>query len=192
MRPWTPAGLEAGSTVVGHTATMVPFLVAEALRRARRGHREEPVGHRGGPPMLRLLAGEVRHVATSSVLTPRGVAVVCGAVAAMGVVVALGPAYPGPVVPSGLRWLLAAVVAGGAVGLTRTAPHRWRDLRRAVRRARVGLVAVVAAAALSLFKVGLHEVTPGPVLPGPVRWAAVSAVLVGAILVAGHDRTHGS
>ena len=137
--------------------------------------------------MWRLLAGEGRHVATSSVLTPQGVVVVCGAVAAMGVVVALGPAYPGPVAPSGLRWLLATVVAGSAVRLARTAPHRWHDLRGAVRRARVGLVTAVAAAALSVFKVGLHEVTPGPVLPGPVRWAAVSVVLLIAVLVAGRD-----
>ena len=177
---------------MGHTATMILFLVAEALRRARRGQHEEPVRRHGGPPMWRLLAGEVRYVATSSVLTPRGVAVVCGAVAAMGVVVALGPAYPGPVAPTGLRWLLAAVVAASAVGLAQAAPHRWRELRSSVRRARVGLAAVVAAAALSVFKVGLHEVTPGPVLPSPVRWGAVSVVLVVVMLVAGHDRTSGS
>lgn len=141
--------------------------------------------------MWRLLAGEARYVATSSVLSPRAAAVVCGAVAAMGVVVALGPAYPGPVAPTGLRWLLAAVVAASAIGLARAAPHRWRDVRSAVRRARVGLSAVVAAATLSVFKVGLHEVTPGPALPSPVRWAGVLVVLIVAVLVAGRSRASG-
>ena len=142
--------------------------------------------------MWRLLADEVRYVATSSVLSPKAAAVLCGAIAAMGVVVALGPAYPGPVAPRGLRWLLAAVVAASAIGLARAAPHRWREVRTAVRRARVGLSTVVAAAALSVFKVGLHEATPGPAIPSPVRWAAVSVVLVIAVLVAGRNQASSS
>lgn len=176
---------------IGHTADMLPFVVAEALRRARRhGHRARS---RPGLPSWRLLGDEVRHLSTTVLLAPRAVAAMSGLVAAVGVLVALGPVYPGPVAPTGLRWLLAATVAGSALGLARTAPPRWRDVRRAMRRARVGLAVVLTAASVSVLKVGLHEVTPGPVLPATVRWAVVTVVVVAAVAIAaGRDRTPGS
>lgn len=172
---------------------MIPFLVAEAVRRARRLNDPERPRQRAGPPAWRLLAGEIQNLAMSRFVTPRVVAAACGAVSAMGLVVALGPTYPGPVAPAVVRWLLAGTMAAGAFVLARSAPPRFRDLRRMVRRARIGLAAVGAAAAITVIKVGLHEVTPGPVLPGPARWVAATVVVMGAVLLAtGRDRASGS
>ncbi len=116
-----------------------------------------------------------------------------GVVSAVGVHVALGPAYPGPVAPDVGRWLLVVLVLAASVGLARTVPSRWRDARRAVRRVRVGLAMALSAAVVSLVKVGLHEMTPGPVLPATVRWLVVAAVVaVVLVVMRGHDHTSGS
>lgn len=141
--------------------------------------------------MWRLLAGEMAHLGQACTTSPAGVVGLLGVVSAVGVLVALGPAYPGPVAPEGARWLLVALVIAASAGLARTAPPRWGDVRRAVGRVRVGIVVVLSAAALSIVKVGLHEVTPGPDLPATARWLVLS-VVVGVVLVAMRGRNHGS
>lgn len=180
-------------TAFRHTGTMIPFLVAEAVRRVRRRSRDDRARQRPGLPTWRLVTDEVQHLAMSRVVTPRAAAAVCGTVTALGVMVALGPTYPGPVAPAVVRWLLAAILATSTFALARSAPPRFRDLRRMVRRARVGFAAVGAAAAITVIKVGLHDVTPGPVLPGTARWVAATVVVMGAVLLAaGRDRASGS
>lgn len=133
--------------------------------------------------MWRLVGGEVRHQASTWIVRPAIPIVLAGLAAAMGVHVALGTAYPGPVAPVLLRWTLTAVAVLAAVGLARTAPSTWRQLRRSWRRARVGVAAVLLAGVVSLVKVGLHDTTPGPVLPAAGRWVAV-AVLVMVVVAA--------
>lgn len=162
---------------------MLPFQIAEAIRRALR-RRREPV-HRitTGLPMWRLLAGEVAHLGRACTTSPPAVVGLLGVVSALGVHVALGPAYPGPVAPDLARWMLVALVVAASVGLARTVPLRWRDARRAVRRVRIGLGVALSAAAVSIVKVGLHEVTPGPVLPATVRWLVVVSVVAGVLVV---------
>lgn len=169
---------------------MVPFLIAEAYRRVRR-RRHEPALRAAGPPTWRLLAGEIAHLGRACTKAPAWMVGLLGVVSAVGVHVALGPAYPGPVAPESARWLLVVLVIAASVGLARTAPPRWRDVRRAVGRVRIGMVVVLSAAAISIVKVGLHEVTPGPVLPPTARWLVVSAV-VAAVLVAMRGHNHGS
>lgn len=161
---------------------MLPFQIAEAIRRALRRH-DAPGGRIPGPPTWRLLAGEVAHFGRACTTSPAGVVGLLGVVSALGVHVALGPAYPGPVAPVLARWLLVALVVAGSFGLARTVPSRWRDARRAVRRVRIGLGVALSAAAVSIVKVGLHEVTPGPVLPATVRWAVVVSVVAGVLVV---------
>lgn len=161
---------------------MLPFLIAEAYRRARR-RGDEPVRRSGGPAMWRLLAGEIGHLGRTCTTSPPGVVGLLGVVSAVGVHVALGPGYPGPVAPDGARWLLVVLVIASTVGLARTVPARWRDTRRAVRRVRVGLAVALTAAVLSIVKVGLHEMTPGPVLPQTVRWLVVTAIVAVVALV---------
>ena len=168
---------------------MVPFVVAEALRRVRRSH--------GGGrarvrrlPMSRLLLGEARHqlVAASR---PAVLVVVLGLVAMAGLHVALGGAYPGPVAPGPLRWVVALAGLVAVVGLARTVPPSWRQLRATVARDRVWIGVVGLASAASLVKVGLHDTTPGPVLPATGRWIAmalVTALVVGALADRGARR----
>lgn len=171
---------------------MLPFQIAEAIRRALR-RRDEPVRRATGLPMWRLLAGEVAHLGRACTTSPAGVVGLLGVVSALGVHVALGPAYPGPVAPDVARWLLVVLVLAASVGLARTVPSRWRDARRAVGRVRVGLVVALSASVLSIVKVGLHEVTPGPVLPATARWLVVaSVVVIAVVLLLGRDHTSDS
>lgn len=166
---------------------MLPFQIAEAFRRARRGRRQPP-RRDGDPSTWRLLADEVSHLVRTHAWSPAAIAGLLGVIAAVGVHVALGPAYPGPVAPDVARWLLLGLVVAASFGLGRTLPARWQDVRRAVGGVRVGLVLVASAAAFSVVKVGLHEMTPGPVIPAPARWVAIGAAVVVAIWsVAGHD-----
>lgn len=139
--------------------------------------------------MWRLVAGEAAHLGRACVASPAGLVGLLGVVASVGVYVALGPAYPGPVAPDAARWLLVALVIVASFGLGRSVPSRWRDARYAVR---VGLVAVVFAAAVSVVKVGLHEVTPGPVVPAPARWSVVAVVFVVAVVLMARDHGTGS
>lgn len=139
--------------------------------------------------MWRLFAGEVAHMGRACTTSPAGVVGLLGVVASAGVHVALGPAYPGPVAPAGARWLLVVLVVAASVGLARSVPSRWREARRAVGRVRVGMVVVLSAAAISVVKVGLHEVTPGPVIPAAARWLVVAAV-VAAVLIVMRGRNH--
>ena len=132
--------------------------------------------------MWRLVGEEVCHQAATWSVRPAGAIVVAGLTAAMGVHVALGAAYPGPVAPVLLRWTLTAVAVLAAVGLARTAPRTWRQLRRSMRRARAGVAAVLLAGVVSLVKVGLHDATPGPVLPTAGRWMALGVLV--AVVVA--------
>lgn len=113
-------------------------------------------------------------------------------VTSVGVHVALGPAYPGPVAPDLARWVLVALVIGASVGLARTMPSRWRDARRAVGRVRIGVVVAATAAVVSVVKVGLHEVTPGPVVPATARWLLIAAVVTITLVLLGRDRTSDS
>lgn len=160
---------------------MLNVLIAEAVRRVRRRlPRREPGSD---VPIGRLITTEVVHLVRVGVAAPATVIVLMGLATAAGIHVALGPGYPGPVAPVAGRWALLVLVLAASVGVARTAPPRWRDVRRAVWRARVGLVLVASAASVSLVKVGLHDTTPGPVLPAPARWVAVAAIAVIAIAV---------
>lgn len=161
---------------------MLHVLIA-AVRRVRRHLPRR--GHAGGAGTGRLLAGEVGHVVRVVVTAPATVVVSMGLAAAAGVLVALGPGYPGPVAPVGARWGLVALVLAASVGVARTVPPRWREVRHAVRRARVGLALVAVSASVSLVKVGLHDTTPGPVLPAPARWAAVALIAIAAAVAIG-------
>lgn len=138
--------------------------------------------------MWRLLLGEAAHLGRAAVASPAVAVMLAGAVASAGVHVALGPGYPGPVAPVVARWSLAALVLAASLGVARTTPRRWRGIRRMVRRARIGLTLVAAAATVSLVKVGFHDVTPGPVLPAPIRWTLVAMTAMAALaLAAGPD-----
>lgn len=167
---------------------MIPFQVAEAIRRARRRHRVQPAG---GLPLWRLVAGETTHLVRNGIGAPALAVLLSGAVVAAGVHVAIGPGYPGPVAPTAARWVLVTLVGVASVGLARTVPSRWGDVRHAVRRARVGLAVLGSAAAISVVKVGLHEVTPGPVMPAAARWIAVAVVVLALALAARRDGTPG-
>lgn len=168
---------------------MIPFQVAEALRRVRRARRVPSSRAHASPSLGRLVAGEAAYLAGTLVRTPAVPVAVAGVVTSAGVYVALGPGYPGPVAPSIARWVLVVVIVLASIGLARATPRRWRDIRYAVGRARLGLAVLLTAAAISILKVGLHDVTPGPALPAPARWTAVAAVLVCAVaLTRGHDR----
>lgn len=171
---------------------VLPFQIAEAYRRARRRH-AQPARRAAGPSLLTLLVGETAHLARTCPTSPAGMIGLLGVVSAVGVHVALGPAYPGPVAPDVARWLLVVLVIAASVGLARTVPARWRDVRRAVGRVRIGMVVVLSAAAVSVIKVGLHEVTPGPVIPAAARWLVVTAVVAVVVAVmSGHNHTSGS
>lgn len=141
--------------------------------------------------MWRLVAGETAHLGRACAASPAGVIGLLGVVSSVGVYVALGPVYPGPVAPGAARWLLVALVISATVGLGRSVPSRWRDVRCAVGRVRVGLVVVASAAAVSVVKVGMHEVTPGPVIPAPARWSVVAAVVVTAVVLLARDHRSG-
>lgn len=164
---------------------MNPFHLAEGLRRTRR-RRRRPRPHTGArTPTWRLLAGEAAHL-TRRATAPSTVVALAGAVAAVGVLVALGPGYPGPVAPLGARVLLPLAVVVAGIGLARSAPPSWADVHRAVRPQRLVLAVVLAAALTAVVKVGLHEMTPGPVVAAPLRWVAVLAGLgVVALVVRG-------
>ncbi len=139
---------------------------------------------------MRLLAGEVAHLARTRTWSPAAVVSLLGVVTSAGIHVALGPAYPGPVAPDAARWLLVGLVVVASFGLARTLPTRWQDVRRAVGRVRVGFALVTSAAAISVVKVGLHEMTPGPVMPAPARWLTVIAAVVAVVLVVVRSRNH--
>ena len=111
------------------------------------------------------------------IVRPAATILVAGLTAVIGVHVALGTAYPGPVAPVLLRWTLTAVGVLATVGLARTAPTTWRQLRRSWRHVRAGIAAILLAGVVSLVKVGLHDTTPGPVLPAAGRWAAVGVLV---------------
>lgn len=198
--PWDgdPADRERGPgagaprTPAGHHGVMIPFLVSEAIRRLRRRVPERRPGLDGGVPAWRLIGGELAYLARRGVVSPAVAMILFGLMSAAGVWVALGPAYPGPVAPVAARWLLGALVLGASLGVARTVPPRWRAVRRAVRRSRIAVAIVAFGAAVSLVKVGLHEVTPGPVLPASARWTVivVSAVLAVALALS-RDRRAG-
>lgn len=168
---------------------MLPFQIAEAFRRARR-RRAEPPRRGAGPSTWRLLAGEVAHLARTRTWSPAAAVSLLGVITSVGVHVALGPAYPGPVAPDAARWLLVGLVVVASIGLGRTLPSRWQDVRRAVGLVRFGLVLVTSAAAVSIVKVGLHEMTPGPVMPAPARWLVVVASVVAVAVVLMRGRNH--
>ena len=168
---------------------MNPIFLAEGLRRShhRRG-RPRSIRPRD-PSTSRLLLGELGHL-LRLVARPRAVVVAAGLVTAVGVFVALGPGYPGPVAPSGARAVLTLSVAVGGLGLARSAPPRWSGVRRAVRRQRLGMAVALASALIALVKVGLHEMTPGPAVGAPWRWTTVTvAAAIGvAVTVRRGDR----
>ena len=169
---------------------MIPFQVAEALRRVRRARRVPSRPGHASRSLAHLVAGEVVHLARTLARTPAVTVVAAGVTTSAGTYVALGPGYPGPVAPSIARWVLVTMIVLASIGIGCAVPRRWRDIRHAVGGARSGLVVLVTAAAITILKVGLHDVTPGPVLPAPARWTAVTVVLVAAVALAlRHDHT---
>lgn len=163
---------------MGH---MIPFVVSEAIRRARRRRpaaSSTPAPRRPVRPLWRLVAEELAHTLRASAVRPAAAVALSGLATAAGVLVALGPGYPGPVAPAIARWVMATLVLVATVGIARAAPRRWRE----VGRTSAALVALAAAGAVSIVKVGLHDLTPGPVLAVELRWAAVALIAVVAAL----------
>ena len=171
-----------GSAAPGHTGRVIPFLVAEAIRRARRGRRTDHGSRR--PTTAQLVLAEASHQVRAAARRPALVVLMSGTAVACGVYVALGSGYPGPVAPDALRWPLVLAVLLGAVGLARTSPATWSALQHSLRRARLALIAMGFAGAVSIVKVGLHDMTPGPVLPSTARWTLVSVLAGVAVALA--------